>query len=853
MAKSKQKQSEEQEREMARFVEKIMSLVPSEQQQAIFERAKSQRGRFVVNAGPGSGKTTTAIKASTYFEGKAIYLAFNRKIRLDTQQKLKALRSKVLPSTLHAFGLSCLQAYMRGKCVVDEDKYEKLADEYLNKQWNMFFDHFLEVHGNDLDEEDIPSRVDAHEWSLMLLHYVQMTLSDADEEDVLRGLIEQFDLVAINSAQPVWIFVSGMVADLVSSGTNEFLQTGKVSFDDMLYYPCVLSDVPVRTYDHIILDEAQDASKAGVGLMMRACHASTQVFAIGDEKQSIYAFAGADIDSIPNLIAAFHAEVLPLRVCYRCGTSIIELANQLDGQIIPAPNAHEGKVCVTGASDYLTMLESQDVVISRTTAPLVKDCLKVLQTGRRAMVLGRDLGRSIAAIVSRLEEMRVGRGQPALQRDLSNFAEVLGQYERNQKEQLAERASLKNKDAAISDLLDRIETVKAFYLAYISKCVDRSNIAAHDPECKFNRTAADFKQYIKGLFLDEDESGLILFMTAHRAKGGEWHRVFVIDTGNFPHPLAMSARQQIQERNLMYVAITRAIDELHFIGKPFAAVKVPGYEPEQAGLTIISVSAEGRAEHLEIYSEESLEDVDKLLDGEEVERSIYDEVGFEDYDPDVVETLFHDFLVEGQSDSLALSPASFSEMSDVGVVEANVVHVVEEPKVEEFEQIEGRVSRITAIEVLCPACNGLCVDRATKSAMITYDFVGHSVVCSTCGQVCIVPLNAFSLSGEVIAREKPTTGVTNSKREKKGRTKKEKKSNAGRKAKGGVVREPMQLSLDRRTIDVLNAMGVNKSQLFEELLKQYEPFLDVWAECGYDSSEEEDDEDEFNHDEMEDE
>lgn len=72
-------------------------------------------------------------------------------------------------------------------------------------------------------------------------------------------------------------------------------------------------------------------------------------------------------------------------------------------------------------------------------------------------------------------------------------------------------------------------------------------------------------------------------------------------------------------------------------------------------------------------------------------------------------------------------------------------------------------------------------------------------------------------------------GLTNSQREKKGRTKKERKSTKGRKTKGGVVREPMQLSLDIHTIQVLNAMSINKSQLFESLLQHYEPFLETYA------------------------
>src|SRR5262249_48332371 len=129
----------------------------------------------------------------------------------------------------------------------------------------------------------------------------------------------------------------------------------------------------------------------------------------------------------------------------------------------------------------------------------------------------------------------------------------------------------------------------------------------------------------------------------------------------------------------------------------------------------------------------------------------------------------------------------------------------EEPVTVEAEELtEGRVSHIVAVEVLCPSCNNPCADRESRTA-ITYELVGHTVVCSGCGKSCIVPLNAFNMLGEVIAREKPTGQA--SKREKKGRTKKERKSTRGRKAKSGVVREPCQLSLDVKTIQALNFMG----------------------------------------------
>jgi len=99
-----------------------------------------------------------------------------------------------------------------------------------------------------------------------------------------------------------------------------------------------------------------------------------------------------------------------------------------------------------------------------------------------------------------------------------------------------------------------------------------------------------------------------------------------------------------------------------------------------------------------------------------------------------------------------------------------------------------------------------------------------------------------TLAGNVIAREKPTTSGPNNKADKKGRTQKERKSNAGRKAKSGTVRQPRQLSLDVRTIKTLDTMRVNNSDLFETLLHQYEPFLNTWAKLAHEDNQEDEEE-----------
>ncbi len=834
--------------EQAAFIEKINSAELNEHQQAIVEAAKSGKGRYVVLAGPGSGKTFTSIKMSTCWTGKCIYFSYNKKIQLDTNDKLVAIDSKMIATTAHAFGLSCLIGYLRGaECRVDGDesddedkKYPAIVKAYMAQYWQTFIKSIRA----ELDEEaDVEvMKLNAQAWTLTLVHYAMVSLTDPTPAN-LATLVDDFDLEDITPASLTWDFVCAAVPAAIQEGVKQFLgPEHKVAFDDMIYLPNVLEGVPIRQYDHLIIDEAQDTSRASLELMLHACHADSQVFFVGDPRQSIYAFAGADFDSIPRIIKRLEASLLPLRIVFRCGETIVDVANQLcaeDEKLISA-GLHTGKVEVIPAADYMQrLIPGRAAVIGRTTKRLVQGCLKVLQTGIKAKVLGKNLGANIAAVVTEIEAMRIRRGVPLLRPDLSNLLELLSEHKAMRTKTLKE--SRKNPEMAIAELEDKCETVRAFFTAYVGKCYDPGLRVPDDPPCAYNKTAKDFKTYIRGLFSDDDNSkDFVLFMTAHRSKGGEWPDVFIIGSDEFPHPRAKSERQQQQEQNLMYVAVTRAIENLCFVSAPFDCLKIPGYEPEQQqGLTIISFPA---ADHLEIHPD----------DRETVKPSIYDALGSEDYDPDVVETLFNDALGIPRSDVReVLGEATVLPLNSETVIEEMTSNKVYLPFKGELEVplTEGRVARIAAIEVLCPLCSGICVNR-NGSSYITQDLVGHSVTCSRCEKACIVPLNAFSLQGEVVAREKPT-GIA-SKREKKGRTKKERKSKAGRKTKGKGVRQPMQLSLDIKVINTLNAMGVNKSELFEELLQQYEPFLDAWAELGNeDFDEEEDESEELDHDEIE--
>jgi superfamily I DNA/RNA helicase len=94
------------------------------------------------------------------------------------------------------------------------------------------------------------------------------------------------------------------------------------------------------------------------------------------------------------------------------------------------------------------------------------------------------------------------------------------------------------------------------------------------------KTSEDFITYLKTIFggLNADENSddakklesmdlerHVILTTAHRSKGLEFKRVFLLRSDLFPHPSAKTPEEVQQEANAKYVAKTRATHELHIV------------------------------------------------------------------------------------------------------------------------------------------------------------------------------------------------------------------------------------------------------------------------------------------------
>ena len=107
-------------------------------------------------------------------------------------------------------------------------------------------------------------------------------------------------------------------------------------------------------------------------------------------------------------------------------------------------------------------------------------------------------------------------------------------------------------------------------------CKDKcSTLRAFLDDAPSNETVGErIISKIQSLF-NEAATGMLTLCSIHRSKGGEWGRVFLMESGVLGDTtrkrngkIQVIAQWELQQkRNLLYVAITRAQNELVFCGK----------------------------------------------------------------------------------------------------------------------------------------------------------------------------------------------------------------------------------------------------------------------------------------------
>jgi superfamily I DNA/RNA helicase len=496
-----------------------MSRVWSHYQEAIFDFNSSGTGNGIVEAKPGSGKTTVTEECVNRIPENETVLAvaFNRHIRDELETRMEDMLN-VTVHTLNSFGNSVCRDAL-GWYKVNQAKVFNLLK----------FDIFKLKTGTYTKQN--AQRFWAVQSSIVKLIGLakgHMIWTREDLERSWQQLADEYDIDL-----PPKIKLDVYEGILLQVFELDQQKTKVIDYDDQIAIP-LRRDLPIPTFDRVFVDEAQDLTPAQIELTSRAICSTGRALYVGDTRQAIYQFRGADSRAMANIRMMMDCTELPLSICYRCCKAVVRAAQRIDSTIEWAPDAPEGEEVTISEDKFRKQAAPGNAVLCRTTAPLIESCLFFIKGGIKAVVKGRDFGANLEALVK-----DICKGHISMRTE--KFLELLNEYHLAQVQKLKRS----DKEDKLIILEDRIDTIKAI----MSECPRVEDI--------LDRCAA--------LIVKETKDDAINHMTIHKAKGLEADVVFILRPDQLPHKLAKSEEAKRAERNLKFVAITRAISRLVWV------------------------------------------------------------------------------------------------------------------------------------------------------------------------------------------------------------------------------------------------------------------------------------------------
>lgn len=485
-------------------------MIPSPFQSAIYDFVEYDTKNCVIDAVAGSGKSTTIVNALKIIDkSKSIlFLAFNKSIVEELKLKIGNI-SNVDVKTLHSLGSSAMYGSYKSKVVTD-----KYTQYVYNGIKNNTICPSVTISNEDI--ADYRSNINK------LVDLGRATLCNSVSE--LDTLSMKYDINIIDNE-------CNVAMDVINWGKKE---VGQIDFTDMIYLPNVIK-VKMPQYDMVFIDECQDLNASQRELFLKCVKPGGRFVAVGDPRQAIYGFAGADVQSFNKLKDIENTVSLPLSVCYRCGSDIISFAQSIVPHIESRENSHTGSVV---RDSKLSHIKDGDMVLCRVTTPLISLCMKYISEGTKAHVKGKDIGVNLINMIKRTKK--------------SNTTDILKSLDKESKKIIDNLIKRKgySKDDAMATSIYKTHMDKVGAIEVLSEGI---------------RTSLQLITRIEVIFKDNDKSGICL-STIHKSKGLESDNVYIICEDKMFLKRCMGVDWMAeQEHNLAYVAYTRARNVLGFI------------------------------------------------------------------------------------------------------------------------------------------------------------------------------------------------------------------------------------------------------------------------------------------------
>ncbi|MBW2366773.1 MAG: ATP-dependent helicase [Deltaproteobacteria bacterium] len=571
------------------------------------------QGHVLVLAGAGTGKTRTIIARAAHLirndvaPHRILLLTFTRRAAREMVVRLRQMigtgAARLQAGTFHHFCLKTMRrmpdAFMiQGATVIDRDDQIQLMRLIRSeiKEKGRSFPRASEL--------------------VNLCSYARNTLQSAEDY-----LYQHSDYDASDIDRICQVFESYGRRKRV----NRYLDYDDILFRfvERLHADHQLSRKLGGLYDHILVDEMQDTNPLQ-WQVLEALHNPAWLFCVGDDAQSIYAFRGADFRNVHAFTDRVSGSVvLRLEENYRSTQGILDVSNWLlqgssiayDKNLI-AHRKKQSKPLLLNFNNDFNEAEwvASDLSQRHKTGRPWRDHMIITRTGYGAraiesFMVENDIPYQFVGGTSLLQTAHVKDLLSLVRaafnhRDELAWARYLTLWPKIGDVTAARLIKAMHQSVSVSDALvclaerlkgrdeiiqgpriissnfdspaDAITEASRFLLPMMEKRYDNWRTRRHDYELLI-RLAGNHRSlsaFLEAYTLDpisissaahKEDDDIVTLTTVHSAKGTEAPVCYLIrvEPGMYPHKRSMgSEAEREEERRILYVAMTRAQDEL---------------------------------------------------------------------------------------------------------------------------------------------------------------------------------------------------------------------------------------------------------------------------------------------------
>ena len=283
---------------------------------------------LLVIAGAGCGKTSTILGKVKYLinngvkESEILCISLTNEATNGLKNKINNLGYDVDCLTFHKLGLNIIKKFYNKINVCSDNSLEYIVDEYFfsivkysYRKWLLF------IKFKSFKYEEIINSKEFLLYKKSLITFIKLLKNKG------FGIEKIFELYKNSFIKCDYLFL----LEIFRIYDSELRSSNSFDFNDMISIAnkLVLDNKLVLPYKYIIIDEFQDTSMIRLNLIKSIMKFNNaKIMCVGDDYQSIYRFAGSDIELFLKFKEHFKdSEIKYLKNTYRNSKELLYISN----------------------------------------------------------------------------------------------------------------------------------------------------------------------------------------------------------------------------------------------------------------------------------------------------------------------------------------------------------------------------------------------------------------------------------------------------------------------------------------------------------------------------------------------